>query len=241
MTEGEPLDGGPDAGLTQGEVAYMQVRDRILTGAYQPGTRLSEQAIADELQLSRTPVREALRRLSETGLVELKANQRAKVMGWSVDLLRDTFDTRVLLESEGARHAASQISTDQLQELADLMTGMEEALARGGPESGDAIARLNLRFHAGVVEASGRKHIIRLAENLRFQPRMVIGTPGLAEDFRRRSMHQHREIHLALQAGDPEWAESTMRSHLLAARQASLCAHLTDPTTARTIEGDPDA
>lgn len=233
-----PDDAGTD-GLTQGEYAYMQVRDRILTGAYKPGTRLGEQAIADELRLSRTPVREALRRLSETGLVELKPNQRATVMGWSVDLLRDTFDTRVLLESEGARHAATEITEVELKGLADLMQAMEEAMVADAPGSGDLVGRLNQQFHAGIVEASRRRHVIRLAENLRFQPRMVIGRPDLAEEFRHRSMHQHREIHRALEARDPEWAEATMRAHLLAARHASLCAHLTDPSRPSTEETGP--
>ncbi|WP_116951815.1 GntR family transcriptional regulator [Jiangella endophytica] len=229
----EQVPGGADAGavhgqdksLTQGELALVHVRDRIMTGVYKSGTRLSEQAIADELQLSRTPVREALRRLSETGLIELKPNQRATVMGWSVDLLRDTFDTRILLESEGAKHAASLISDAELFGLAELMAAMEEAFARGGPDSGDTVAGLNQRFHAAIMQASGRDQVIRLTANLRFQPRMVIGDAGLAEEFRRRANHHHQEIHRALSAHDPEWAEAAMRSHLLAARHAAICSH----------------
>lgn len=215
----------PDKALTQGELAFVHVRDRIMEGAYRPGTRLSEQAIADELDLSRTPVREALRRLSETGLVELKPNQRAQVMGWSMDLLRDTFDTRVLLESEGARRAAGRMSEDGLAELSDLMLAMEEAVERAEADEGDVVAVLNQRFHELIMTASGQDQIIRLTANLRFQPRMT-GAGGAGRDFRLRANHQHREIHRAIEAGEPEWAEAAMRSHLLAARHASVCAHL---------------
>lgn len=217
--------GGPGKGLTQGELAFVHVRDRIMSGVYQPGTRLSEQGIADELELSRTPVREALRRLSETGLVELVANQRAKVMGWSVDMLRDTFETRAILESEGARLAATRITTEALEELRLLMEEMEQRLDEGGVGARDEIARLNQDFHEAIMRASDQHQVMRLTANLRFQPRMVSGSDGSADDFRHRANHQHREIHRALAAGDPEWAEAAMRAHIYAARAASMCAH----------------
>lgn len=225
MTETNGGAPAPDKALTQGELAFVHVRDRIMAGTYHPGTRLSEQAIADELELSRTPVREALRRLSETGLVELKPNQRAQVMGWSMDLLRDTFDTRVLLESEGARRAAGLIKEDSLSELAELMAGMEEAVEHAHEDEGDVVAVLNQRFHEVIMAASGQDQIIRLTANLRFQPRMT-GAGGAGRDFRLRANHQHREIHRALEAREPDWAEAAMRSHILAARHASVCAHL---------------
>lgn len=215
---------GRSQAVTQGELAFVQVRDRIMTGAYPPGTRLSEHAVAQELALSRTPVREALRRLSETGLVELSPNQRAKVMGWNVELLRDTLDTRVLLESEGARHAATRIGVLQLEELVRLMLSMEEVAKRGSSDEGDKVASLNQEFHATIMRASDQHQIIRLTGNLRFQPRMTgVGKHGA--EFRARANHQHREIYLALEAHDSEWAEAAMRSHLLAGRHASLCAY----------------
>lgn len=223
MTNGSAA--APDKSLTQGELAFVHVRDRIMAGTYPPGTRLSEQAIADELRLSRTPVREALRRLSETGLIELTPNQRAQVMGWSLDLLRDTFDTRVLLESEGARRAAGRIEETSLAEMVDLMTAMEAAVEQQAADEGDVVAELNQRFHEVIMAASGQDQIIRLTGNLRFQPRMT-GAGGAGRDFRERANHQHREIHRALEAREPDWAEAAMRAHLLAARHASVCAHL---------------
>lgn len=207
---------------TQGEIAFTQVRDRIMSGVYGPGTKLSEQAIADELQLSRTPVREALRRLSETGLIEHRPNQRVTVVGWSPELLRDNFDTRVLLEAEGARAAASKITSYQLLELKELMEAMEEVLRTSQPGVVDGMADLNQEFHARIMQASGREHIIRLTANLRFQPRLVSGRGHLAEAFRHHANHQHRDIHRALEAGDSQWAEAAMRAHVLAARHASL-------------------
>lgn len=230
QTSGESAQ---DRTLTQGEIAFAHVRDHIMAGTYASGTRLSEQAIADELELSRTPVREALRRLSETGLVELHPNQRAKVMGWSVDLLRDTFDTRVLLESDGARRAATRMDDEQLSQLVELMEGMERAVEVGGPDEGDVVAGLNQEFHALIMRVSGQEQIIRLTASLRFQPRMT-GAGGAGADFRPRANHQHREIHRALQAGDPDWAEAAMRAHVLAVRHASLCAYL----PARDLAGE---
>lgn len=226
--EGGALATSPDSSgaLTQGEIAFVHVRDKIMSSGYEPGVRLSEQSIADELNLSRTPAREALRRLSETGLIELVPNHGARVIGWSLEQLRDTFDARVLLEPEGAKRAASRIVPAELEELGDLMDRMEDALEERGGSRTSRIATLNQEFHARIMEVSGQSQVIRLTEILRFQPRMVPVQGAEGDAFRRRANHQHREIHAALEARDGEWAEAAMKTHILAARHASLCAHV---------------
>ena len=86
--------------------AYQTVRDGIISGRYPPASRITEQEIAEAAGVSRTPVREALRRLHGEGLVEFQANHGAVVTDWSDTDANEVFELRAMLESHGAARAA---------------------------------------------------------------------------------------------------------------------------------------
>jgi DNA-binding GntR family transcriptional regulator len=215
--------------MTQaGDLAYSTLRSGILDGRYPPGERLGEIEVAAEIGLSRTPVREALRRLGSEGLVDVLPNRGARVRTWTVDDLEQTYELRAVLEGLGARRAAARISAEQLAELdrlADEMVGCDPSLGRRPAGEFDDLAMLNARFHAVIVEASGSD---RLAATLAG----LIQLPLVMRTYRRytpaalaRSHAHHRELVDALAARDGVWAESVMRSHVLAARTVLLHSH----------------
>ena len=214
--------------------AYDALRAGVLGGRYAPGTRLGEIEVAAELGLSRTPVREALRRLGSEGLVEHLPNRGVRVRVWSTDDLDDTYEVRAALEGLGARRAATRISAgqlDRLAALADEMVTVDPTLGHRPPGDFADLARLNGEFHALVVQASGSG---RLGETLA----TVVQVPLVLRTYQRytpealaRSHAHHHELVDALRAGDGSWAESVMRSHVLAARTVLL----------RSLRAEPDA
>ena len=111
------------------ERAYEAIRDRILHRAYAPGSRLKEERLAEEIGVSRTPVREALRRLHIEGWVEFVPNQGAVVSAWTESVVEEVFAIRALLESYGAEMAARNATEAQVAELHSICTAFEEEIA----------------------------------------------------------------------------------------------------------------
>lgn len=199
------------------EAAYSAIRDGILSGELARGQRLREEVLASRVGVSRTPVREALRRLDAEGLVEFTPNRGARVTAWSEQELDDLYDIRALLEGHGARLAATRVTDEQLDVLCELAAEMER-LARRGSSAADELTTLNGLFHRAVAHASGSSQLESLV-------RSIIDVPLVHRTFQRYSPERllassfhHVELVQALQAHDGAWAEAVMRGHILAAR-----------------------
>ena len=197
------------------DAAYEAVRQMILSGQAEAGSRLGEAELAEALGLSRTPVREALQRLGADGLVEVLPHRGARVVRWTAADLDEIFELRALLEPYAAARAA-RLGPDPavLDDLRDRCAAMERAAANGDLGT---VAQLNSRFHAAVIDASGNRRLPGILSSVMHAP-LILGT------FRRydaeamaRSMNHHQELVAALAAGDPDWAGSVMRAHVRAA------------------------
>ncbi len=112
---------------------YDTLRQGILDGRYAPGTRLGEADLADSLGVSRTPVREALRRLGSEGLLATLPNKGARVRTWTAGELGDIFDLRALLEGHAAARAATRVTDADINVMNNLVTRMEAATEEGVP------------------------------------------------------------------------------------------------------------
>lgn len=205
---------------------YTDLHREILTGRRAPGSRLREEEIAEAFGVSRTPVREALRRLSSDGLVELVPHRGAEVVRWAADDVEELFDLRALLEGHAARRAAERGGVD-LERLRDLCGRMEAHVDDTSDRAADEITRLNMEFHRAVHHAGGRV--------LPDLVTRVIEVPLVRRTFdeysaaeMRRSFGQHRELVNAIAEGDGEWAQAVMRSHIRGAA-ASWRAHRLQP------------
>ncbi|MFI6520308.1 GntR family transcriptional regulator [Spirillospora sp. NPDC050679] len=211
------------------DTAYAELRRMILSGDAAAGSRLGEAELAEALGLSRTPVREALQRLNADGLVEVLPHRGARVVRWTAEDLEEIFELRGLLEPYAAARAARRgVPAEALAELSACCEAMEAAAAGG---DFGRLAELNDRFHGRVIALSGNGRLPGLLTSVVHAP-LVLGT------FRRydaaalaRSMAHHRELVAALRAGDPEWAEAVMRSHI-----RSAADHLLDGVRARERE-----
>jgi len=200
--------------------AYEAVRSGILGGRYLAGARLTEQEIATTVGVSRTPVREALRRLDAEGLVEFTPNLGAVVTTWNEEDSDEIFDLRAMLEAYGVRRATVRATDAQIAEmrrLAELQ--YRESVERKAGHL-ERIGELNSQFHRRMQEAAGSPRLVRALAGLIEAPLMMrTFQKYTAEDLQRSAQH-HLEIVSALEARDAEWAASVMFSHVHAARGA---------------------
>ena len=200
--------------------AYQTVRDGIISGRYPPASRITEQEIAEAAGVSRTPVREALRRLHGEGLVEFQANHGAVVTDWSDTDANEVFELRAMLESHGAARAAVKATPAQRQELRELAEEQHRHSLERGEGHLERIGELNSRFHPRQQEAANSPRLARALAALLEAP-LIMKTflKYRPQDLERSAVH-HLELVRAIESGDPDWAASVMRSHILAARGA---------------------
>ncbi|HWW55824.1 MAG TPA: GntR family transcriptional regulator [Sphingopyxis sp.] len=201
--------------------AYRAVREGILAGEFSQGSHITARQLAEATGLSRTPVREAMRRLDAEGLITLIPNRGAFVARWSEDEITQIYELRVLLESFAAQVAAERIGDaerEELQMLADEMGRLVEER----PIDVDAIAEVNDRFHKGVLEACGNRRLRDLLGTITEVPLQLSTFRRYTIDELRRSAAQHAELVSALAAGDPDWARSVMTAHIRSARHTLL-------------------
>jgi DNA-binding GntR family transcriptional regulator len=206
---------------TGGEIAYRTLRARILEGELAQETLLREQSLAEEMGLSRTPIREALRRLAEGGLVELIPNKGARVLSYSEDQILENLLVRSALEGRAARLAAFNIDREQLAVLDELVARMDVVAPDDDPRAVGEMSELNREFHHRIVQASDSRMLINMVDSIT-PVTLVMQNYSRGADYRKRSNAHHRDIVTAIRSRDEIWAEICMRSHFLAARNAVL-------------------
>ncbi|MGD9735832.1 MAG: GntR family transcriptional regulator [Solirubrobacterales bacterium] len=200
-------------------VLREQIKDlilgRILSGEYEPGSRLVETRIAQELGVSQTSVREALRDLEHVGCVVYEPFRGCSVRTFSTAELLEAFPVRAELEALAARLAAERMSDRQLKELAGLYAAMLKAARRRDPH---AQAQADARFHAAVARGSDNATLERQWTLLEPYARTYITVERSGTDLVALS-EDHLPVLEALQRRDGELAAAAMRAHLLHAAE----------------------
>lgn len=194
--------------------AYQAIRDLILSGELGPGAQLKEEELAELCGVSRTPVRDAMRRLEAEMFINRTESQRSFVPSWSEDDIADVFSLRVRLEGYAAARAAEHVSQSQLEALQAINAQMDAVLAADGSGMVDAFIDNNRRFHTILTEAAGSDRV-RLMLSRIVAPPIVRKTALLYDrDKMLRSHRDHIELAAALESRDPAWAEAVMGAHI---------------------------
>jgi DNA-binding GntR family transcriptional regulator len=199
--------------------AYRAIREGIFGGTLTEGSHITARQLAEATGLSRTPVREAMRRLEAEGMIVLIPNRGAFVARWSEDEIDQIYELRVLLESFAAQVAAERADEAQRAALQALAAEMSELVERR-PIDYDAIAEINDRFHKGLLEACGNRRLRDLLGAITEVPLQLSTFRRYKDVELRRSAAQHLELVSALAARDGDWARSVMTAHIRSARQA---------------------
>lgn len=208
----------PARGQTRSNFLEERLAEEIINGRLLPGTRLEEQAIADRFKTSRTPVREALRRLVSTGLIEMRPRRGVVVSTVTRDRLAQMFETMAELEGACARLAAERMTPaerDALRALQKHGTDIVDAA------DADAYERHNRAFHAAIYRGSGNAVLeeTTLSVRARLSPfrSAQFQIPGRVA----RSNAEHAAVVDAIIVNDGETAYAAMRFHMLTVSDAS--------------------
>lgn len=202
-------DGMPTARQTAHEYVRSVLRRAILNGELSSGSRLVQAELAATLDVSTTPVREALRDLATEGLVQFDPHRGAIVTELSSDDLQDIYEIRLVLEPMAMRQAVSKITPQLLERLHKLH---EDMLAE--PHSADWVDR-NRVFHMMVYEQAVSPRLASIIRNLQDASVMYIGAAVQRDPTHRETANRgHAEILAALDAGDEEAAVSALIPHI---------------------------
>ena len=203
------------------ELVFENIRQAIVKGIFAPGERLMEIQLADDLGVSRTPVREAIRKLELEGFVVMIPRRGTYVANLSIKDINDVYEIRISLDVLAAGLAAERIEPEELEELNRLLLEISEA-ARTGPM--DKIVRLDTAFHDVLYKASRNDRLRNIINNLREQITGIRGTsmryPGRLAD----TLEEHRALVDSIAARDSERAQAAARIHLENAEHTLLKA-----------------
>jgi DNA-binding GntR family transcriptional regulator len=191
------------------EAAYAHLRGAILAGSLLPGARISEPGLAQELGISRTPVREALQRLAQEGLVELLPGKGARVRVLSAEEVREVYDVRALIEGEAAALAAQNAMEAELNRLEKLLLELDALPAEAYAQQ----MQVDFDFHTALVEAAHNKTLARIYADLRSSLTLIRSFQQTLSQHPR-ARQQHQAILAALKAHDPARAAEAARTHV---------------------------
>jgi DNA-binding GntR family transcriptional regulator len=214
-------------GLPSSELVYRRLKPRIVYGDLAPDTRLIELSIAAEFGVSRTPVREALKRLAAENLVLADPARGMVVHAPDAAEIEDVFVVREALDGLAARLAAHRITPSELARLRIIVDSMREGIATGRREQ---IVIANQRFHDVIYGAAGNAMLERVARDLRDFVRRFSTLPFASPDRVGHVLREHEEILAALEKRDPDAAHRASDGHLQAARDYVVLLDLQDYT-----------
>ncbi|MFI6420480.1 GntR family transcriptional regulator [Streptomyces sp. NPDC050842] len=200
------------------ERVYAELRERIVEAEYPAGTRLVEREVAEELRVSRVPVREAMQRLESEGFLSVRPRRGSVVTDFGPEDAEHLFDVRENLEGLAARLAARHARPEELRALEELL-----ARARRAAESGrlrEAVS-LNADFHRAVVELSGNPLLVELMAPLDSRLRRLFRLTSADSDGEP-MCGAHERLYEAVRDRDESAAESLARAHVAATRASAL-------------------
>lgn len=180
--------------------AYEYIRDRILSGDLERGTKLVEERLAEEMGISRTPVRDSIRKLEQEGLIKQK-----RVVNPSDMDLRHVFQVRILLEGHAARHCATYITEDELAKLKSCVD-----IGRTG--NTEEVMAANKEFHEIIVGVTNNPVMVDIID--RMQSIIYLFRKTVVYQKRPLLIEEHNDIYEAIRHNNADEAERLMKEHL---------------------------
>lgn len=198
------------------------LEDEIVSGRQVSGVRMDEQRLADWFGVSRTPVREALRELVSTGLLEKRPHCSFTVKQLTQQELSDLFETMAVLEATCGQFAAERMTAEERKKLRALTKEMNETAKAKNPEHYDV---LNRSFHSLIYEGAHNSVLVDVARSTRRRTTPFRRAQFLIENRIKKSHAEHKRIVSAIIARDADKAYSSLYQHIISARD-SACEYL---------------
>lgn len=203
------------------EAVCETLRDAIRKGILEPGERLMEVQLADELGISRTPVREAIRKLEHEGYVIMMPRRGTYVSDVSVHDVKEIFEIRSALESLATGLAARKIEPEELEKLQNLLVEIEGYISKNDIEK---IVESDIKFHGLIYQVSGNERLVNIINNLKEQTArfrtLSMSYPGRLQE----TLEEHSEMVEAIANGDVSAARDAAEHHMESAEKTLLKA-----------------
>ena len=207
-------------GVSVREKTYEHLKTNIFAGRFAPGERLAEEHLAEELGVSRTPVREALHKLEQDGLIEPLESRGFCIPRDSAEEIEDLFELRTVLEGYTLKMICERITQEQIATLERIIDKAEEALRR---EQIEEVFNWNTQFHDSLYNLIADKRrfyslIVNMRKYVLRYRKDTLQYLGAAK----RSIDGHRQILMALRLKDGDLCERVMRGHILQSKEDAL-------------------
>jgi len=208
------------------ELLFKHLRHLIITGRFEKGQKLVEEELAEQFKVSRTPVREAIRKLEIEGLVQYQPRRGVIVTGFSAEDIDDIYATREVLEGLAARLAAAHATDEEIEELRRRLEQMNQAFAESDYER---VARIHTRFD-DLLYRIGRNRrlsamLTQFSEYIEHGKLVSLTRSGRADEIRA----EHEAMLKAIAARNPDAAERAARFHVANARRAFFSQERVSP------------
>jgi DNA-binding GntR family transcriptional regulator len=201
------------------ERVYEALLDLISDGRIAPGDQLDEQALSTRLGVSRTPLRAAIARLAQEGLVVNLPYRGAFVRQFTVEEIDGLYEVRASLEALAARRAAAHRTDAQLEVIRSLLDEAQNALDVGDIE---AHSDADARFHRALAEASGNPTLVETLDGLRLRIQLFRHLANHEPGLRERASREREQIVAALEQRDASAAARLLKQHINSVRQTVL-------------------
>lgn len=200
---------------------YEALREAIFRGELKSGEHLIENKLSERMNVSRTPIREALRKLEAEGLVNYLPHKGVVVRGFTSDDIIEIYAIRESLEALSINYSVKNITDEEIGRLQELLTMMEGLMA---PENSEKLFAVSQEFNELLVQASRMPRIIKLVATYKEYLKAVRIVTMSNPTRKSKAIQEHREILQAVSERDAHKAEILVRSHLLGAREKYLRA-----------------
>lgn len=192
------------------EVA-QELRERIYAGTYEAGMQLRQEQLAEELQVSRTPLREALRVLEREGLLKSEPGRGARVVSADVKKLLDAYQLREVIDGLAARLAAGSKDEAARRRLTEMTAEQQSSFEPWHPA--EYVVR-NVEFHVAVIELSGNEYVAGQIPLVRMTSQVFMPVGPMEKERATLAVSEHQLVAAAIAAGDAEEAERLARAHI---------------------------
>ncbi|NLZ52900.1 MAG: GntR family transcriptional regulator [Thermoanaerobacteraceae bacterium] len=198
--------------ITKKQLAYNAIKEEILNNNLPSGTFLVERELCKALDISRTPIREALHQLASEGLVEFIPNRGAFVTGLTYEDIIETYDVREVLEGLATKMFTIHATEPELDELENIYNQMEKALENGNVEE---LVKYDVKFHRCIIKGCRNDKLKTLIKNINDHVERITNTIKKDQARAITTATHHKNIVNAIIQKDPELAERKMREHIV--------------------------
>jgi DNA-binding GntR family transcriptional regulator len=192
------------------EMAYASIRESILAGHFQEGEHIVESKVADELGISRAPVREALRRLGQEGLTVERPRRGTFVREVTAKDFIDIYNVRIAIETAAVRLAVRRDSS-----FADVEKAIQAMAKAAREQNVSKTIDLELRIHQQICEASGNEYLAEVFRSLSGPIRIALGIDDASFDKLEDMVETHRPLLDAMRSGDADKAVTAIQNHII--------------------------